>query len=189
MAEDTSQPKESQMKKMLPFLLAVAVLAGCASAPKKPDWVLKGAGAFAKGNKVLYGVGIAEGITSESLRRTTADNRAIADVSRQLSVMSTTLMRDYQASTSATEQQKQSGEQYVENTAKTFTSNTVSGIKITDRWDDGKKCYSLAELNIEDLKAMTENVKELSAQVKDYIKANAEKAFDKLEAEQAKVQQ
>ena len=174
------------MKKSLLLLLAVAVLAGCSSVPKKPDWVTKGAGAFSKDKKVLHGVGIAEGITSEALRRTTADNRAISEVSKQLSVMSTSMMRDYMASTSATEQEKSSGEQYVENTAKTFSSNTVSGITITDRWDNGKVCYSLATLNIDDLKQMTDSVKELSQQVKQYIKANADKAFDKLDAEQAK---
>jgi len=96
------------------------------------------------------------------------------------------LMRDYMASANATEQEKSSGEQYVENTVKTFTSNTISGVKIVDRWDDGKTAYSLAALNIDDLKAMTENIKELSQQAKEYIKQNAEKAFDKLEAEQQK---
>ena len=174
------------MKKSLLLLLSFVLLAGCSGAQKKPDWVTKGAGAFSKDKKVLRGVGIAEGITSEALRRTTADNRAIAEVSKQLSVMSTSLMRDYMASTSSAEQDKASGEQYVENTAKTFSSNTVSGIIITDRYDTGKVCYSLATLNIDDLKDMTDSVKQLSQQVKEYIKANADKAFDKLDAEQAK---
>ncbi len=174
------------MKKYLLLLLSVVMLAGCSGAQKRPDWITKGAGAFPKDKKILYGVGIAEGINSEALRRTTADNRAIAEVSKQLSVMSTSLMRDYMSSANATEQEKSSGEQYVENTAKTFSSNTVSGITIMDRYDDGKKCYSLAELNIEDLKSMTGDIKQLSQQVRDYIKANADKAFDKLDAEQAK---
>jgi hypothetical protein len=141
---------------------------------------------MAKDKKILYGVGIAENIKSEALRRTTADNRAIAEVSKQISVVSTSLMRDYMSSASATEQEKTSGEQYVENTVKTFASNTVSGIKIIDRWDDGKVTYSLATLNVEDMKAMTEQVNQLSQGMKDYIKANAEKAFDKLDAEQQK---
>ncbi|MFH1367515.1 MAG: LPP20 family lipoprotein [Elusimicrobiota bacterium] len=175
------------MKSLSVLGLAVLfVLSGCASAPKKPDWIMKGSGAFKSDKKVLHGVGIAENITSEALRRQTADNRAIAEVSKQLSVMSTSMMRDYMASTSVTEQEKASGEQYVENTVKTFASNTVSGIKIVDRWDDGKKTYSLAELNVDDLKALSEKVNELSAQVKEYIIENAEMAFDKLEAEQAK---
>ncbi len=175
----------------LMLVLSASLFASCASAPpgpQKPDWVMKGAGAFGKDNKVLYGVGIAEGIRSEALRRMTADNRAIAEISKQLSTMSTSLMRDYMSSTSATEEEKTSGEQYVENAVKTFTSNTMSGVKIIDRWDDGKVCYSLASLSLADLKAMTDQVNQLSSQVRDYIKANAEKAFDKLEEEQAKTQ-
>lgn len=170
------------------FIVLFALVTGCASGPQKPDWVMKGAGAFGKEKKTLYGVGIAEGIKSEALRRTTADNRAIAEISKQLSTMSTSLMRDYMSSTNATEQEKSSGEQYVENTVKTFASNTMSGVKIMDRWDDGKVCYSLATLNLDELKAMTDQVNQLSQQVRDYIKANADKAFDKLDAEQAKTQ-
>lgn len=170
--------------------LAVAVMAaflmGCASGPQRPDWVMKGAGAFPKDKKVMYGVGIAETIKSEALRRTTADNRAIAEVSKQLSVMSTSLMRDYMSSAAASESEKTSGEQFVENTVKTFASNTMSGVKVVDRWDDGKVTYSLATLNLDELKGMTEQVNQLSQGVRDYIKANAEKAFDKLEAEQDK---
>lgn len=175
------------MKKLSVLCMGlIFVLAGCASAPKRPDWIAKGSGAFKTDKKILYGVGVADNINSESLRRETADNRAIAEISKQITVMSTSMMRDYQASTAATSQEKSSGEQYVENTVKTFASNTVSGIKIVDRWDDGKKTYSLAELNIDDLKSLADKVNELSSSVKEYIKANAEKAFDKLDQEQQK---
>jgi hypothetical protein len=178
------------MKKAAWVSLAVVfvLLAGCASVHKKPDWAMKGAGSFVKDKKSMYGVGIAEEIKSEALRRTTADNRAIAELSKQLTVMSTSLMRDYMSSENATEQEKSSGEQYVENTVKTFSSNTLSGVKVIDRWDDGKICYSLATLNIDELKAMTDQVNQLSKQVREYIKANADKAFLKLEEEQAKTQ-
>jgi len=84
------------------------------------------------------------------------------------------------------ESEKSSGEQYVENTAKTFTSNTMSGVKIIDRYDDGKVMYALAALDLDDLKTMADKVQELSQQMRDYIKANAENAFDKLSAEEEK---
>src|SRR5574344_1925810 len=87
------------------FLLA------CVSVSKKPNWIIKGGSAFKDNKKALYGVGTVDGITSESLRRNTADNRAIAEISKQLSVMSTSLMRDYMSSTSVAEEEKQSGEQ------------------------------------------------------------------------------
>jgi hypothetical protein len=173
------------MKKALLVSIAAAfVMAGCASAPNRPDWVMKGGGAFKGEKKMMYGVGIAESIKSEALRRTTADNRAIAEISKQLSVMSASMMRDYMSSANATEDEKASGEQYVENTVKTFTDNTLSGVKIIDRWDDGKVTYSLATLNLDYLKTMTEQVNKLSDKVREYIKANAESSFDKLEQEQ-----
>ncbi|MCK9583027.1 MAG: LPP20 family lipoprotein [Endomicrobiales bacterium] len=172
--------------KFLSLAVGIALLFGCSSMAKKPEWVLKGSGAFKSEKKVLYGVGIAENITSEALRRTTADNRAIAEISKQLSTMSTSMMRDYMSSASDAEKAKASGDQYVENTVKTFASNTISGVKVVDRWDEGKVTYSLAELSIDDLKAMTENISQLSSEIREHIKANAEKAFDKLSQEQEK---
>jgi glutamate synthase domain-containing protein 1 len=174
-------------KALLMFCAAGLVFVAACATGGRPDWVLKGSGAFKGDKKSLYGVGIAEGIKSEAMRRMTADNRAVAEVSKQLSVMSTSLMRDYMGSTTALEQEKTSGEQFVENTVKTFASNTITGVKITDRWDNGSIAYSLAVLNIDDLKSMTNEVKQLSQQAKEYIKANAEKALDKLEAEQSKL--
>lgn len=154
---------------------------------KRPDWIMKGAGAFKDKSKTFYGVGVAEGIQSEALRRTTADNRAIADISKQLSVMSTSLMRDYMANTAIPEETMGNEEQYIENTIKTFTDNVLSGVTVSDRYQDKSgTLYSLATLNIDKLTDLAGKVKGLSQGVRDHIKANAESAFDKLAEEQAK---
>jgi len=177
-----------QLLKRAALLTAVAaVLSSCGGGGGgKPDWVMKGSGAFKNDKKVIYGVGIAEGIQSEALRRTTADNRAINEISKQLSTISTSLMRDYMASTAVIAEGKENGEQYVENTVKTFTSNVVSGVQVMDRYQDKSgTLYSLASLNVEDLKRLADEVKGLSASVREHIKANAENAFDKLAEEQA----
>jgi len=176
------------MKKVALFSVAViaALLAGCSSCPTKPDWINKGGAAFPKDKKMIYGVGMAKDIKSESLRRTTSDDRAIAEASRQISVMSTSLMRDYMSSASAAETDKSRGEQYVESTVKTFSSNILSGVKIADRWDNGKTAYSLAELDLTDIKSAADKDNQLSIQAKEYIKSNAESALDKLDKEQLK---
>ncbi len=169
-------------------VLAVAGLALFAcGGPKRPDWIMKGAGAFKDKTKTFYGVGVAEGIQSEALRRTTADNRAIADISKQLSVMSTSLMRDYLSNTSIPSEKKANEEQYIENTVKTFTDNVLSGVTVVDRYQDKSgTLYSLASLNIDQLKDLADKVQGLSQGVRDHIKANAESAFDKLSEEQSK---
>lgn len=173
------------LKKGWVILAIAALMSACG--PKKPDWVMKGSGAFKKDQKVFYGVGIAEGIQSEALRRATADNRAIAEISKQLSTVSTSLMRDYMASTSIPAEQKGNEEQYVENTIKTFTSNMVSGVRVIDRYQDKSgSLYSLASLSLDELKSLAGEVKGLSESVREHIKANAEKAFDKLAEEEMK---
>ncbi|MFH1715668.1 MAG: hypothetical protein ABH857_05745 [Elusimicrobiota bacterium] len=168
------------------LVLVAALMFGCSTAQKKPDWVLKGGGAFKQEAKVFYGVGIAEGITSEALRRTTADNRAIGEISKQVSTVSTSLMKDYMSSAYAPESDQVKGEQYIENTAKTFTKNTLAGVRIVDRWDNGKVAYSLATLDLEELKGMADQIQTMSETMKNYIKENAEKAFQSLEEEEAK---
>ena len=89
----------TNIKRWTGAALAAVFLAGCGGA-KKPDWIMKGSGAFKADKKTFYGVGIAEGIQSEALRRTTSDNRAINEISKQLSTISTSLVRDYMSSAS-----------------------------------------------------------------------------------------
>lgn len=173
------------MKRFLMMGVALAALAACG--PSRPEWIQKGSGAFKKDQKTFYGVGVAEGIRSEALRRTTADNRAIAEISKQLSTVSTSLMRDYMSNTSVPAEAKANEEQYIENTVKTFTSNVVSGVKVMDRYQDKSgTLYSLAAMNVDDLKRLADEVKGLSNSVREHIKANAEAAFDKMADEEAK---
>jgi hypothetical protein len=80
--------------------LAASMMLFACGGPKRPDWIMKSSGAFKKGDRVLYGVGVAESIRSEALRRSTADNRARLEISQQLSTLSTSLMRDYMSAAS-----------------------------------------------------------------------------------------
>lgn len=179
--------------------MAVLALVGCSSssgnAPANmqginyPDWVTKGSGAFGgEQGRVFYGVGSVSGIKNPSLARTTADNRARAEISKIFETYSASLMKDYAASTTAGDQSASSEEQHVEQAIKTFSATTLSGVQIVDHWfhPDGSTVYSLAQL---DLKAFTDNIgkmNELNAQVRDYVKKNAEKAHMDLEQEEAK---
>ncbi|MBI3794379.1 MAG: hypothetical protein HY280_06580 [Nitrospinae bacterium] len=186
--------------KSISVLALVALFAGCASAPpppappKKycadgrevPKWTLMGAAAFPGDmGKVFYGRGEASNISNHSLLATTADNRAIAEVAKTFRVGVQSLMRDYMASTSAAD--KESSEQHVENVQKTVVNESLSGVIIADRCEYEAKgiFYSLARLDTNAFTSAIEKHKELGEKMKEYVKANAEKAFEKLDAEVA----
>lgn len=191
---------------LLPFAAAILFLSflGCAGAKKEsavappaqpasaePEWVRKGAGAFLnKGDKAFYGIGSVSGVMNKSLARTTADNRARAEIAKVFETYSASLMRDYAASTTAGDFKKTSEEQNIEQAVKTFSAATLSGVVIIDHWTDPQDntIYALAKLDLENFKETLNKMKELNAEVRDFVRKNAEKAFEKLEAEEQKRQ-
>jgi len=178
----------------LAALGAAVALAACGSKetrpnPEGPEWVDRGSGAFSEGGrKVFYGVGSATGIKNRPLARTTSENRARAEISKIFKTYSASLMKDYMASTTAGDMSASSEEQHVEQAIKTFSATTLSGVQIVEHWRDPSDgtMFSLARLDLDAFKDSLEKANELSASVRDYVRKNAEKAFDGLEAEEAK---
>ena len=80
-----------------------------------------------------------------------------------------------------------SEEQHIQQALKTYTQMELSGVQVIDHWvdNDGTE-FSLAQLDIETFKDNLQKMKELSAQVREAVRANAEKAFDEVAAEEAK---
>jgi len=153
-----------------------------------PEWVTKGSGAFGgEHGRVFYGVGSASGIKNHSLARTTADNRARAEIAKIFEVYSASLMKDYMASTTAGDMTASSEEQHVEQAIKTFSAVTLSGVQIVDHWfhPDGT-VYALAQLDLEGLTNNLDKAKELNEQVRDYVRKNAERVHMDLEKEEEK---
>ena len=185
------------MKKTL-TVMAVLMLSACGSnAPQQsnqvlhangPDWVNKGSGAFGgdKG-KVFYGVGLVSGVHNAALRRSTADARARAEIQKILDSYVAVLNKSYQASTTAGDMSASSEEQHVQETLKSFSQGEVSGALIVDHWvdNDGTE-YALAQLDMASFADNMSKMKELNAKVRDAVRANADKAFDELGAEEAK---
>ncbi len=153
-----------------------------------PDWVNKGSGAYGGDKKIFYGVGSATGIRNASLARSTADNRARAEISKVFETYTASLMKDYQASTTAGDFSATSEEQMVEQAIKTFSANTLNGVEIVDHWihpTDGT-IYSLARLDLVGFMDQIQKAKELAPQVKELVRESAERSFADLEAEEAK---
>ncbi|HEX9576123.1 MAG TPA: hypothetical protein VF993_00110 [Myxococcales bacterium] len=189
------------MKKIIGMAVAAALVA-CGGGGDKPqmsnqvlhangpDWVNRGSGAYGgEKGRVFYGVGIASGIRNAAMRRSTSDSRARSEISKTLDTYVSVLNKDYMASTTAGDMSASSEEQHVEQALKTYSNMELSGVSIIDHWidTDGTE-YSLAQLDMESFKNNMDKMKELNAKVRDAVRANADKAFDELNAEEAKHQ-
>ena len=177
--------------------VAAVILASCAgvkpSPTGEPAWVTKGSGAFKnEGKQVFYGVGAISGVRNKPLARTAAQNRARAEITKIFETYTASLMKDYAASTTGgaavTQESATSEEQHIEQAVKTFSAATLSGVEIIDYWTDSSDgtLYALARLDVESFRNSLDKIKELSAEVRDFVRKNAEKAFENLEGEERK---
>ena len=177
------------------FALSAALLAGCSGnkaapiAQNAPEWVNKGSGAFKdQGKPVFYGVGIMQGVRNRALSVGGADDRGRGELTKIMNSYVTTLTKDYMASITAGDMTKSSEEQLVSQTMKNFAKFTLHGSIPVDHWKDPSDgtLFSLVKLDMAAVQQSLGESKELDAKVRDYVKANAEKAFDELAAEEAK---
>lgn len=166
--------------------ILVMSLAACGGAPK---WVTQGSGVMnTKDEKAFYGVGSITGIMNEPLAWDAAENRARAEIAKNFQTYTAYLMKDYAASTNANDFTKSTEEQNVERAIKTFSAVTLNGVRPVERYKDKETgtYYVLAKLDLKDVKNKLEESKELSAEVRDFVRKNADRLFDKLEQEEAK---
>jgi len=176
------------------LIWTVVVIAGTAlmlsaCAGGAPKWVEKGGGYMSEKNgKAFYGVGAVTGVRNEPLAKEAADNRARADLAKYMDTYTAYLMRDYAASTTAGDFTKSSEEQNVERALKTFVSANLSGVAVVDRWEtddkSGRTVYSLAKMDLETFKDQVGRMQELNEKARDFVRQNAEKAFERLREEE-----
>ena len=181
---------------MLVFAAALPLLTGCGGhkaspiAANAPEWVNKGSGAFkdGQGSSVFYGVGIAQGIRNRALQVSAADDRGRAEIAKIMNSYVTVLSKDYMASTTAGDMSKSSEEQHVSQVLKNFAQFTLHGATPVDHWKDPADgtLFSLVKLDMAAIQKSLEESKELDTKMRDFVRANAEKAFDELAAEEAK---
>ena len=169
--------------------LAVAMLVGVTACGGPPTWVKKGSGVLnSKEDKSFYGVGAVVGVKNEPLAWDTAENRARAELAKNFETYTAYLMRDYAASTTAGDFTRNTEEQNVERAIKTFAAVTLSGVRPVDRYKDEKTgtYYVLAKLSLKDMQEQMLQAKELNSQVRDFVRKNAERLFDRLGTEEDK---
>jgi len=165
-------------------MIAILTLTACESTPK---WVKTGVytGSDAK---AFYSTGEVMGIRNEPLAWDVAENRARAQMVKILSTYTAYLMRDYAASTVGSDFKRTAEEQHVEEATKTFAAATLNGVRPVDRYKDEKKgiYYVVVKMELEDVKDMIVQSKELNGQMRDYVRKNADRAFERLEKEEQK---
>lgn len=178
---------------------ALALLTACGGKPAvkypstPPDWVVKGGSAFKDaGKQVFYGVGAVTGIHNDPLAMSAADNRARAEIAKSFETYSAALMKDYASSVTGGAaigaETPSSEQQSIEQSIKTFSSATLSGVFITDHWVNSKDgtVYALARLDLEHFRNNISKMKELNAELREFVSRNAEKSFNDLAQEEAK---
>jgi hypothetical protein len=148
-----------------------------------PKWVRKGSGAFdGDHGKAFYGVGLVAGIRNPALARQTADNRARGEIAKMFDLYVAAMMKDYQRSTTAGNFKSSAEEQDVVSAQKTITEVVVRGIEIHDHWTDAQgTLHALAVLPVKKVLKSLDDVRNLNAKVRDYVRANARRAFNDLD--------
>ena len=168
--------------------LGVLLLAACGG---PPEWVQEGSGPLNEDEtKSIYGVGSVTGVRNEPLGWETAENRSRAELAKSFETYTAYLMRDYAASTTAQDFTKSSEEQNVERAVKTFTATTLNGIRPIDRYKDEEtqSFYVLTKLSFKEMQETLAQAQELNSEVRDFVRKNAQRAFEELEMEEAKRQ-
>lgn len=186
MEAQMSRTKTAWMRTVvvLGSVCAILSLVACDSTPK---WVRTGS-YTGENAKAFYSTGEAMGIRNEPLAWDAAENRARAQMVKILSSYTAYLMRDYAASTAGFDMKKTTEEQHVEVATKTFAAATLNGVRPIDRYKDEKKgiYYVVVKMELEDVKDMLMQSTELNSQMRDYVRKNADRAFERLEKEEQK---
>src|SRR6185312_16212321 len=172
------------------LLLTLGLLGACSSRTVvesnlgikgAPDWVNKGSQALNDQNgQLIHGIGSAPNMNDQSLQSSTADDRARTEVARVLNSFMHVVTQDYSASagSGADQQNSQSVSRQIQN----ITDQNVSGARIIARWTDPKTGtqWSLAELDMKQVKDMVAGSKDMNASFRDYFSTHADNLFDSM---------
>jgi len=178
-------------------LLAIAALAGvitaCSSTTKvesnlglkgAPDWVNQGTSILNnKDGRLFHGVGSASPAGDLSLQKSVADDRARAEVARVLSSYMDVVSSDYMAAA------KSGGtavaEESVSRQISSLSKVNLSGARIIGSWRDPKTnvVYSIAELDMKQVKSTLDGVQNMNTDLKRYIETQADNIFDRVAKE------
>jgi hypothetical protein len=172
-------------------VLVVSLANGCSSGPTKvesdlglkgvPDWVNEGTATLkTKDGRLFHGVGSAKPMDDLSFQTSVADNRARAEIARILTSYMEVVSRDYVALQSAHEQgyTQANASREINNVTKV----NLSGARIIGHWRDKKSgiVYSIAELDMEQVKQTLDQVSAMNEGLKGYFQTEGDNIFDRI---------
>ncbi len=178
--------------RLFPGLVAIGLLllAGCSGKTEvesdlkikgAPDWVNEGNQMLNdRDGRLFHGIGSAPEMGDLSLQKTTADDRARAELARVFSSYLKVVSNDYSASAAAGDSQL--SEQAVTRQIDSLTQINLSGAKIIGRWRDENTgaIWSLAELDIEHMKKTLEQAMQMSPGLRDFLSREGDSIFDRM---------
>lgn len=185
-------------KLLLMALFALAISA-CSSTTRvesdlgikgAPDWVNKGTNILNdKDGRLFHGVGSASPMGDMALQKSTADDRARAEVARILSSYMDVVSSDYLSSarsgSSANAGSAGVAEESVTRQIKSLTRVNLAGAKIIGSWRDKKTniIYSIAELDMKHVKSTLAGTQDMNEDLRRYIENSADNIFDRVAKE------
>lgn len=179
-----AQMRRSALLLLIALLLAVV---GCSARTTvesdlglrhAPDWVNRGSQALSDRNgRYIHGVGSAPMMSDASLQSATADTRARAEVARVLSTYMDVAVRDYTAQAGS---QAELAEHSVSRQIDSLTRVNMNGVRIIARWRDSRSgaLYSLAELDMQRVKATVAAVEDMNSGLRDHLRGHGDNIFD-----------
>ncbi|MBX3324733.1 MAG: LPP20 family lipoprotein [Nitrospira sp.] len=163
-----------------------------------PLWVTQKGAAFSGERRVLHGVGSASGLVNPSLRRRASEGQARNDLAGSLQIYVAGLQKQYLAETTAGDLSRHDVEQHVQDTMKQITEATLVGVQIVEYWENPlrNEAYALARLDLEQFMdimksytAASGQFQQLDANLREWVRKNADKAHEQLNEELQKRKQ
>ena len=149
-----------------------------------PDWVNKGTQALNnRDGRLFHGVGFASPMSDMALQKSTADDRARAEVARILSSYMEVVTSDYLSSAKSGEASV--AEESVTRQIRNITKVNLAGARIIGSWRDPKTniIYSIAELDMKQVKSTVSGTQDMNVDLKRYIEDSADNIFDRVAKE------
>jgi len=186
--------KAIHLSRLLLVCLLAAGLAACAGGRTEiesdlgikgaPDWVNEGSQALNnRDGRLIHGMGSAPKMTDASLQRSTADDRARAEVARVLSSFMNVVSNDFIATAGSGDDMLD--EQAVSRSVENVTRLNMSGTEIIGRWRDQKTgtVYSQAELDLKRVKSVVGSANQMHDGLRNHFAQHGETLFDQYAGE------